>query len=220
MIELGHALEKKNYISKFNYNYTSASNIRCRSRARGSMKDDDGIVEVDASEYLGQPVTFVIPQDNIDQLQYESDTKQVSLNTRINQIIKDHLDWHSDAPDAKIFYLPKSFMMKTVNQLNEQQLSSIAQSIVSDLQETSLLLRGEFSFPSFLDILNTWSRIAKIPHRIMQDEYEYKIIIRHEMGSKYSYFLKEVCKYVIEERFHIPTSYKITDNTLLLRIKK
>ena len=53
-------------------------------------------------------------------------------------------------------------MTKAIDQLTEQQLSEFAQSAVNDLEEMSLLLRGE-SFSSFLDIVNTWLRITQTP---------------------------------------------------------
>ncbi len=83
-----YSLNEMNKYHVFNY----TSNFQSKNRSRNSKKY---ILEDDLSENLGEPVTIKIPAENIDQLQYESETEQVSLNTRINQIIKDHLDWHS-----------------------------------------------------------------------------------------------------------------------------
>ena len=101
------------------------------------------------NQKIWEPVTVVIPAENIDQLQYESETKHVSLNTRINQIIKDHLDWHSVTHEAKMYYIPKPLITKAIEHLTEQELSEFAQSMINDLQDMSLLLRGEFNFSSF-----------------------------------------------------------------------
>lgn len=90
-------------------------------------------------------MTMTIPAENVDHLQYESEIKQVSLNTRINQIIIDHLDWHSNAREAKMYCIPKPLVSKAVDHLTEQELSEFAQSMVSDLENMSLLLRGEFN---------------------------------------------------------------------------
>jgi hypothetical protein len=152
-------------------------------------------------------MTIILPAENIDQLQYESDIKQVSLNTRISQIIKDHLDWHSAAHDAKIYHL------------TERELSEIAQSMVNDLRDMSLLLRGEYNFSSFLDIINMWLRITQTSNRFEQSEYEHKIVIRHDMGYKYSYLIKEIFGIIID-RFNKPFCYKITENTVLIRSRK
>ena len=43
-----------------------------------------------------------------------------------------------------------------------------------------------------------------------------KIIIQHEMGSKYSYLIREICRYLLEVAFEAKASYNITDDTLVI----
>jgi hypothetical protein len=43
-----------------------------------------------------------------------------------------------------------------------------------------------------------------------------KIIIQHEMGLKYSYLIREICKYLLEVAFEAKASYKIFDDTLVI----
>jgi hypothetical protein len=140
----------------------------------------------------------------------------VSLNTRINQIIRDHLDWHSVTHESKMYCIPKPLITRAIEHLTEQELSELAQFMVNDLNDMSLLLRGEFNFSSFLDIINIWLRITRTPNRFEQSDYGHKIVIRHEMGYKYSYLIKEVFRIVIH-RFNKPFHYKITENTILIR---
>jgi hypothetical protein len=201
-----------NNMSKYHaFNYTS--NSRNKNRSRCIRKN---ILEDNETENFGKPMTVVLPAENVDQLQYESETNHVNLNTRINQIIKDHLDWHSAAHDAKMYYIPKPLITKAIDHLTEQELSEFAQSMINDLQDMSLLLRGEFNFSSFWDIINMWLRITRTPNRFEQSEYEHKIVIRHDMGYKYSYLIKEVFRIVIH-RFNKPFHYKITENTILIK---
>ena len=74
------------------------------------------------------------------QLYEESKYRQVNLNTRINQIIKDHLDWHTNAPTAKMYYLPKSCITKVVDQLTELQISGLALDVARDFKDICLML--------------------------------------------------------------------------------
>ena len=89
-----------NNMSKYHaFNYTS--NFRNRNHSRCIRKN---ILEDDETENFGKPMTVVLPAENVDQLRYESEANHVSLNTRINQIVKDHLDWHSAAHEATMYY--------------------------------------------------------------------------------------------------------------------
>lgn len=198
------------------YNFTSASNFGYKNYS-GNSKKDNFEDDEDESENFGKPMTIIMPAENIDKLQYESEIKQVSLDTRINQIIKDHLDWYLNAPLVKMSYIPKSLVTKAIDQLTEQQLSEFAQSAVNDLKNMSLSLRGEFNFSSLLDIFNIWLRITQTPNRSDQSEYEHKIVIRHDMGYKYSFLLKEVFRCILEEAFHKSFHHNMTENTILIR---
>jgi len=51
-------------------------------------------------------VTLRIPSENLSRLRKVSETKNITPNTLVNQIVKTHLDWHSMAQAillAKIF---------------------------------------------------------------------------------------------------------------------
>jgi hypothetical protein len=214
LIDDGDDDEIDNNYYNSDHDFTPTSNSRSKNYSTDNQKSS--FEDVD-SENFGKPITVTLPTENINKLQYESDTKQVSLNTKINQIIKNHLDWHTL---ANVSYIPKSIVTNAISQLTEQQLFEFAQSTVNNFQEMSLLLRGEFSFSSFLDILNTWLRITQTPSRFDETEHEYKIIIRHDMGYKYSFLLQEVFRLVIKERFHKSFHHNMTENLILIRSAK
>jgi hypothetical protein len=162
-------------------------------------------------------VTFRLPSDNLEQLCKEADTRQISVNTLVNQIINEHLDWHLYAAQAKLYYVPKPFISRVLERFTEQQLAGLAEaSAKKDFVDIGLLLRGEFTISSFLSILENWSRISDIPYRTEESETTQKIIIEHNMGSKYSYLFKEIYRHLLENSFEIKTQFDTTDNTIVL----
>ena len=90
-----------------------------------------------------ESITFRIPARLLNELRQESEKKEVSLNTLTNQIFTDHIVWH----------VPKPLISRTVNELTEEQLSTIAEEAVKDkLKDLALLIRYEFTASSFLDM--------------------------------------------------------------------
>jgi hypothetical protein len=165
--------------------------------------------------------TFRIPAETLNLLRKESENKQVSLSTLVNQIVKEHLDWHSMAADAKLYYLPKSFLIRLIDQLTEEQLSELARDTAkSDLVDICLFLRGEFSIASLSNIIETWLQITKMPYRFEINTNNAKIIIEHDMGYKYSYLIKEISRYIMEVAFEGRTSCDITDNTVVIKLNQ
>lgn len=99
-------------------------------------------------------ITFRIPSGSISQLREDSKKKQLSLNTLVNQILKDYLDWHRYAGQARMFHVPRATFSRLVDNLTEEELSKFAITIAKkDFVDIGLLLRGEFTLPSFLNIL-------------------------------------------------------------------
>ena len=147
-------------------------------------------------------VTFRIPSNSINQLREDSKKKQVSVNTLVNQIFKDYLDWHRYAAQARIFPVPRSTFSWLVDNLTEEELSKHAVTIAKkDFVDMELLLRGEFTLPSFLNILENWSRMSSIPYKHETNNDVHNFIIQHDMGRNFSFLIKELYRYILEEMF-------------------
>jgi hypothetical protein len=162
-----------------------------------------------------------MPFERLNQLRKEAEAKEVSSNTLVNQIIKEYLDWHSMAAQAKLYYMPKSFLMRLIGHLSEEQLSELARDTVkSDLVDICLSLRGGFSIASVSNITENWLQISHMPYRFEISEDNSKIIIEHDMGLKYSYLIKEISRYLLEAALEAKTSCDITDNAVVIKLQQ
>jgi hypothetical protein len=175
----------------------------------------------DVQKQTTEGITFRIPSSSINQLREESKKKHVSLNTLVNQILKDHLDWHAYAAQARMFHIPRSTFSRLVDNLTEEELSKFAVTIAkNEYVDMGLLLRGEFSLPSFLNILENWSRISSIPYKHEISSGVHNFILQHDMGRNFSFLIKELYRYIFEEMFEIKSDFTITDNTVMFRFKE
>jgi hypothetical protein len=165
--------------------------------------------------------TFRIPSSSINQLREESIKKQVSLNTLVNQILKDHLDWHRYAAQARMFHIPRSTFSRLVDNLTEEELSKVAATIAKkEFVDIVLLLRGEFTLPSFLNNLENWLRISSIPYKHQTNDDSHNFIIQHDVGRNFSFLIKEFFRYILEDMFKIKSEFAITDNTVMFRFRE
>ena len=142
----------------------------------------------------------------------------VPLDNKIDQIIRDYLDWHAYAPDAKMLYMPKPWMSKVLNQLTRQQISTVAFDVSNEFKDICLLLRGDFTIHSFLDLITTWLRINRTPCRQIQYPDEFRLFIKHDMGYNYSLLIKEVFRRIVSDFFHLETGFVITEDIFALKI--
>jgi hypothetical protein len=163
--------------------------------------------------------TFRLSKEKLNQLRKVSEAKNVTPNTLVNQIINAHLNWHSRAAHAKLYYLPKSFLIRLINELTEEELYELARETAkNDLVDISLFLRGGFTMTSLSNIAETWLRIAQMPYRCEINGDGCKIIIEHDMGLKYSYLIKEISRYLLEVAFEAKSSCNITENIVIIKL--
>ena len=164
-------------------------------------------------------VTFRLSKEKLEKLRKAADDRNISPNTLVNQILKAYLDWHSMARSAKLYYFPKSFLIRLINELTNDELNVLARDVAkSDLVDISLFLRGGFNIDSISEITETWLRIAQMPHRIEVAVDNQKIIIDHGMGHKYSYLIKEISRYLLEVAFQTKSSCDITENAVIITV--
>src|SRR2546428_6983205 len=145
-----------------------------------------------------ESITFRIPSKILNQLRQESEKKQVSLNTLSNQIFTDHIVWHNYARQTGLFYVPKPLISRAINELTEEQLSSIAEETVKNkLKDLALLVRDEFTASSFLDMTEDWARISDFSykHEISDGGRINRFMIQHDLGKNYGFLLKEMYRF-------------------------
>jgi hypothetical protein len=183
-------------------------------------KEQDIWMSDKAQKQTTEGITFRIPSSSIHQLREESQRKQISLNTLVNQILKDHLDWHTSAAPARLFYIPRSTMSEILGKLTEEEISELATTIAKREVDIGLLLRGEFTLSSFLNILDNWSRISSLAYKHEVTNEVHNFIIQHDMGRNYSFLVKEIFRYILEEMFKIKLDFALADNTVVFKFRE
>ena len=92
-----------------------------------------------------------------------------------------------EVADAKLYYLPRLFLIRLLNELTNDELNELAmETAKNDSVDVCLFLRGGFNIASISEIAETWLRVAQMSHRVEVAGNIYKII-EHDMELKYSH---------------------------------
>ncbi|MGA7898776.1 MAG: hypothetical protein WCA39_07925 [Nitrososphaeraceae archaeon] len=150
-----------------------------------------------------ESVTFRIGSKVLKNLRYEAEQKDVSTNTLVNQIIKDHQNWHSTAAKAGFISVRRPFVSKVIKCLPEQEIISLAEYVAKTANKDSLLLmRKEYTIKSALDLLESWIKISGYPYRHEEtdsDQNKHSYVIQHDMGMKVSLYLASLYQFLFDE---------------------
>jgi hypothetical protein len=170
----------------------------------------------DKGKKTTEGVTFRIPSNTLSELRQESNKKQVSLNILVNQIFKDHLDWHRYASQGRSIDFPRSVMSRIFDKLTQEELSEIAVAVAKKNFVDLALLRGEVTISFYLDTIENWLRVSALPYKHEVNGNVHNFIIEHRMGKNFSFFLKEYNSNILNT-LEIKSDFTITDNIVAFK---
>ncbi len=170
-----------------------------------------------------ESVTFRIESKALEKLRREAEQKDISVNTLVNKLIKDHVNWHSTAAKAGFISVRRPFVSKIIKYLPEQEIISLAEYVAKTANKDSLLLmRKEYSTKSALDLLEFWIKISDYPYRhdeTNNDPYKHSYVIQHDMGMKVSIYLASLYQFLFYELGqNNRIEFDKTENTLTFSI--
>jgi len=151
------------------------------------------------------------------------DKKDISTNTLVNKLIKDHLNWYSNAAKAGFIPVRRPFISKIVKYLPEQEIISLAEYVAKSTNKDSILLmKNEYTIKSALDLLESWIKIADYPYRHEETnnhQKKHSYVIQHDMGIKVSIYLASLFQFFLHELGqNRMIEFDKTENTLAFTI--
>jgi len=168
-----------------------------------------------------ESVTFRIESEALRNLRREAGQKDISTNTLVNKLIKDHLNWHSNAAKAGFISVRRLFVSKIINCLPEQEIISLAEYMAEAIKDSILLMRNEYTIKSALDLLDSWIKISDFPYRHNETNHKHSYVIQHDMGMKVSIYWARLYQFVLDD-LNLGQNKRIeferTENTLAFTI--
>jgi hypothetical protein len=170
-----------------------------------------------------ESVTFRIESEALRNLRREAGQKDISTNTLVNKLIKDHLNWHSNAAKAGFISVRRPFISKIIKYLPEQEIISLAEYVAKTTNKDSILLmKNEYTIKSALDLLESWIKISDYPYRHEEtnnDQNKHSYVIQHDMGMKVSIYLASLYQFLFDELGQNKRiEFDKTENTLAFTI--
>ena len=157
-------------------------------------------------------------------LREEAKQKDISTNTLLNQIVKEHLKWHSNASNAGFIAVTRLLITNLISHLSEQEIISLAENVAKNTnKDTILLLENEYTMRSALDFIESWIKISgyKYRHRKINDGQDsHMYVIQHDMGIKWSIYLASLYQFLFEElrKDNRRIEFEKTENTLAFTV--
>jgi len=171
-----------------------------------------------------ESITFRLDNDTIKHLRHEASQQDISTNTLVNHILKEHIKWHSNARKAGFIAVRRSLIMNLMNFLSERDIVSVAENVAKSTNKDSiLLLEKEYTIKSALQFLENWMKISGYVYRheeIKDDQNRHMYVIQHDMGMKWSIYLANLYQLLFDElnENNKRIEFEKTENTLAFTV--
>ncbi|MFZ0328488.1 MAG: hypothetical protein WBQ25_07815 [Nitrososphaeraceae archaeon] len=168
--------------------------------------------------------TFRFTSETMKNLRQEAKQKDISTNTLLNQIVKEHLKWHANASNAGFIAVNRLFITSLISHLSEQDIISITEHVAKNTtKDTILLLENEYTMKSALDFIENWIKISgyKYKYREIDDgQNRHMYVIQHHMGIKWSIYLANIYQFLFDEvkEDNKRIEFEKTENTLAFTV--
>jgi predicted DNA-binding ribbon-helix-helix protein len=199
-------------------------NVQSLSEKSQRYKISPNIERVGKTRKRTESITFRLESEILYSLRQEARRKDVTVNTLVSQIAKQHTNWHSIAAQAGFISVRKPLMIKLLESQNDEQIKSLAKYVAqSSNKDFILMLRRKYNIHSALDMIETWVHASgySYVHNLEDLGYSNRLhsfIVQHHMGMKWSLYLSELYKNLFEEFGVRNSQFDMTDSTLAFEI--
>src|ERR671933_745025 len=164
-----------------------------------------------------ETITFRIPSNLVKELRKEAELERISLNAFVYKIFLNHVQWEKYERKVGLLPMTKPFLKEVINQMTDEQIINLAQRIEKNTFKNILtFMRSNHDIDNFIEILRTWLTVSWMQHNIENKNGSYLFNIHHDLGIKWSLYVKtlvsELCQDVLDKAVDI----KIDDNLISL----
>jgi hypothetical protein len=179
-------------------------------------------------------VTFRIDASVIDELQSESDNREISLNVMVNQILKRYAEW--DRYENKIGMMPvpkvilsslvdrcmilaKHAGVKDLDTYRAEIIRQAAKTAFELMKDSVLYMKKQYNLWVVLSVLEEYMKVSgiKADHKI-EGSRKHIFVINHELGENWSLFTKELLRLIFENLANVKAEISTTPNTTVAEV--
>jgi len=154
------------------------------------------------------------------ELEQESELNGTALNTLVSQVLTRHTEWDRFAKDMGFIFSTRKFLKGILESVSVETVQKIASTVCKDaVKEVIKFSFSEITFETFVKTIRIWLAASDIPFRFIQNDSDVggKFIVQHELGEKYSFYLKTMSETLLHEIGFNVYDLEITPDNLSFR---
>lgn len=160
-------------------------------------------------------MTFRLDEQILKKLRLESDNRQISTNTLVNQALRQFLEWGMFEPTAGFVMINKPVFSEVFDKLTPKEIVDIASRVgKNEVRDIALFMKGNTDLLSFL----SWFEMRMINSSVQvshsNNDGFHTYVMKHDIGRNWSIYHKTILELIFQEVFNQRILVKADKNTI------
>ena len=166
-------------------------------------------------------MTFRIPDDIMKKLKTEAETKEISLNTMVNQILRRYVEWGMFEPKIGMIPIPKLLVIELFENIEKDKLFDIASRVGKNtVSDISLFMKNKIDVPSFLSWFETKMKNSSIEFNHTYENGIHTYVMRHDLGENWSLYHTKILELVFNDLLGKSIDISSTKSSLIFKCRE
>lgn len=154
-------------------------------------------------------------------LQQEAADEGTTVNADINSILNRHFTWDKKVKEFGFVTIPKLTFMSVIDGLDDETLARIGRQVVPAMFEEMAQLWFQESTPEkILEAISTRFKFdALIRVSISKEEDLYTVVLRHDLGPKWSILSESAARELVKRFLHAEPQVSRGESVVTVRFK-
>jgi len=145
-------------------------------------------------------VSIRIDSDLSNKLHEKCQDQKISLNTLINHLLEKQVNWHELTAEMGWVSMFRSTFRELSDSISRDVIKKIAETTgKSDFKNSLNYVYGYIDLNSILDLFKKRCLSMNVQYRIMEINGKNKIIIQHDLGKNWPFFIVEQMNAILNE---------------------
>jgi hypothetical protein len=166
-------------------------------------------------------MTFRIDEHVLNILKKESESRDISLNTIVNHVLKQYVEWDMNASKVGMVPMLKPVVSALFDKMTPQETIELASKVGhSATHDIALFMKSKMDLQSFLSWFEMRMKNSSIEfsHRLVNNTHTY--VMKHDLGYNWSLYQKTLLQLMFSEIFEKQIDISIYDSTLTFQFRE
>lgn len=169
----------------------------------------------DIARIKTETITFRLPVPLLNELRKDAKLEKMNLNAFVTKIFANHVEWERYERKMGLLPMTKPFLKAVINRMNDEEIVHLAEKIEKqNLKNIFTFMRESHDVSGFIEILRSWLTVSWMDHTIVIRNDQYYLNIQHDLGIKWSLYVKTLVSELYQDILGKRVAIDITDSLI------